>query len=82
VNVGNKQRKGVGDMVPNGSFFPPISLVAPASAERFNQLLRASPIDLKESSSFLGPREGDMFETRPFISASVQQELPIFSQAG
>ena len=69
-------------MVPNGSFFPPISLVAPASAERFNQLLRASPIDLEESSSFLGPREGDMFEPRPFISASVQQELPIFSQAG
>jgi hypothetical protein len=27
-------------------------------------------------------REGDMFETRPFILASVQQELPIFSQAG
>jgi len=34
-------------VVPNGSFFPPISLVAPAPAESFDKQLGAGPIDLK-----------------------------------
>ena len=34
-------------MVPNSSFFPPISLIAPASAERFNKQLGARPIEFE-----------------------------------
>jgi len=33
--------------VPNGSFFPPLGVIAPSSAESFDKQLGASPVDLK-----------------------------------
>jgi len=52
----DEKRKRVGDVIPNGSFFPPISVIAPSSAERFNWQLGASPIDLKARLKI--PRSG------------------------
>ena len=42
----DEKRKRVGDVVPNGSFIPPLGVIAPSSAERFDKQL-GGPIDLK-----------------------------------